>query len=106
MKINFISQPYKSQQCGQACLAIATNKAIDQVLEAIGKDWHTDIKQDIQFYLNRNNFKTRLISGKLKRNTDFQRYYVYILLGVFSLYFHILQLRIFHHHLILLVIYL
>ena len=64
MKINFISQPYKSQQCGQACLAMVTNKTIDQVVKDLGRDWHTDIKQDIQFYLDRNSFKTRLISGE------------------------------------------
>ncbi|PKH52417.1 hypothetical protein CXF68_17720 [Tenacibaculum sp. Bg11-29] len=63
-KINFIEQPYHSQKCGQTCLSMITGKSIDKICKYLGKDWLTSIESDLQNFLNRNGYKTRLISGK------------------------------------------
>ena len=62
--MKFKSQPYKSMLCGQACLSMITEKTIEEICLDIGKDYLTSIQGDLQPFLNRNKFKTRLISGQ------------------------------------------
>lgn len=63
-EFKFIPQPYKSMQCGQTCLAMITGKTIDEICDELGKKWTTYVQSDIQNYLDRNGYKTRLIQGK------------------------------------------
>lgn len=62
--INFIEQPYHSQKCGQTCLAMITGISIDEICREIGKDWLTSLDGDLQSFLNKKGYETRMISGK------------------------------------------
>lgn len=61
--MNFITQPYRSMQCGQTCLAMITGKNVDEICEELGKHWSTSIDTDLMSYLNRSQYKTRLVKG-------------------------------------------
>lgn len=65
--IVFKEQPYKSMQCGQTCLSMITGKSIDEICEELGKFWTTHLDSDLQSFLERNGYKTKLVgSGKIE----------------------------------------
>ncbi len=55
MKIKHRGQPYPSNLCGQACVAMLLNISIDKAVELIQKRGSTQTK-DISSVLNRNGF--------------------------------------------------
>ena len=63
IKFNLISQPYHSKQCGQSCLAMITGKSLNQICKDLGKYWETHIVDDLQKYLDKNGFSTKLVNA-------------------------------------------
>lgn len=61
--MNFIQQPYKSNHCGQTCLAMITSKTVEQVCNELSEEGTTHIETHLQPYLNTNDYKTRLVKG-------------------------------------------
>lgn len=62
--MKFIAQPYRTKQCGQACLAMVTGKTVNEVCKDLEHFWGTDITKDFEPYLQENGFETELVSKK------------------------------------------
>ncbi len=61
-----ITQPYLSKKCGQACLAMITGKSVEEISKELKKEYTTNIREDLQKYLEDNGFVTELKQGCIK----------------------------------------
>ncbi|TDQ22760.1 hypothetical protein [Tenacibaculum caenipelagi] len=62
----FKAQPYLSKKCGQTCLAMITGKSIEEICKELGKEYYTNIVNDLQAYLEENGYKTLLSNGSFE----------------------------------------
>ena len=59
--MKLVSQPYHSKQCGQACLAMITEKSLEEVCKDLNNYMDTSIYSEIINYLNKSGFSTQLV---------------------------------------------